>query len=76
MNAVIVIKSKNGYIVTPYTAEMPTPALDELHIATAIEDSGWNARGKTVADVLKAHFEPMDAPPKTVADVIAQIRAA
>jgi hypothetical protein len=74
MNAMIVIRSKNGYIVTPYTAEMPTPALDELHIATAIEDSGWNARGKTVADVLKGYFEPPELAPEL--DGVTKLKAA
>lgn len=65
MDAMLVIKSRNGYIVTPYTAEMPTPDLEEVSIATTVDSNAWEARGKTVADVLKAHFEP----PETVTEL-------
>jgi hypothetical protein len=58
VNAMLIVQTRNGYVVLPYTAEVPQSSLEQVHIATAIEDSGWTARGKTVADVLKAHFEP------------------
>jgi hypothetical protein len=58
----LVIKTRNGYAVVPFTGEVPQTSLSDIQIAVSVEDSSWSHRGRTVCDVLKAHFEPADVP--------------
>lgn len=60
MSAMLVVKTANGYAVMPYTSPIPQCDMAELRVATVIDDSSWSYRGKTVTDILKAQFEPIE----------------
>lgn len=57
MNAMLVIKTANGYAVMPYTSDIPQADLPKLLISTHVSSSSWG-RGQSVAQILEAHFEP------------------
>jgi len=58
MNALLIIKTANGYAVMPYSEPVPQADLTQLHVATKLNGSFYSSREKTVAEIMEAHFEP------------------
>lgn len=56
MDAVLVIRTANGYAVVPYTAELlPAVNFSDLTVATSLGNS--YSSGATVLDALRETFE-------------------
>jgi len=63
MQAMIVIKVGNGYIVAPYTvASIPT---DGVGVATKLDGGYYGGGSDTVSSLLRDHFDKPKATPVT-----------
>lgn len=58
MNPILIVKTANGYAVMEYSGDIPQANLHSMKVATDLSDMSWHQRGKTVQDILSAHFEP------------------
>lgn len=56
MNAVLVIKTKNGYAVAPFAGELPSALIPEMEVAPKL--SSYSYGQDTVLAALERHFEP------------------
>lgn len=59
MNAMLIIKTANGYVATP----CQPPALDacavaDMSVAVSLESRSYMDRGKCLIDILSDYFEP------------------
>ena len=61
MNAMLIVKTTNGYAAMPYTGDIPTDALTNLRIATKL-DTSYASGAISLVDVLSEYFEPEEAP--------------
>jgi hypothetical protein len=57
MNAMLVIKTKNGYAVAPYTGGIPADFMTDMEVATRLSHSYDK---DTVIQALERHFEPKE----------------
>ena len=57
MNAMLIVKTTNGYAAMPYTGDIPADAMSNLRIATMIEKS-YKSGAIALTDVLSEYFEP------------------
>lgn len=55
MNAMLVIKTKNGYAVAPYAGDVPAAFVQNMSVASKI--SSYSYSTDTVVTALEAHFE-------------------
>jgi hypothetical protein len=58
MNAMLVIQTKNGYAVAPYTGEIPANFVQDMHVATTLKS--YSYASDTVMKALSEHFEPAE----------------
>lgn len=65
MQAILVVKTANGYIVMPFTDPIPHAAFSDVSVAMKLKDSSYYNRGQTVDDILEAMFEPPVPAPVT-----------
>lgn len=56
MNAVLVIKSRNGYAVAAYAGEIPADFVQNMTVAAELLSYSYSK--DTVLAALKEHFEP------------------
>jgi hypothetical protein len=56
MNAMLIIKTGNGYACAPYTGPVPDNFVQEMSVATELKSYSYSP--DTVLSALKAHFEP------------------
>lgn len=56
MNAMLVIKTANGYVVMPCTQEYPQIDPAQMHVATELGDRYSSSLGPTVMEILRDHF--------------------
>lgn len=56
MNAMLVIKTKNGYATAPYQGDIPADFVQNMHVATDLKSYSYSS--DTVIAALKSHFEP------------------
>jgi hypothetical protein len=61
MNAMLIVKTVNGYAAMPYTGEVPADAMSNLRIATRI-DKSYSSGAVSLLDVMEEYFEPEPAP--------------
>jgi hypothetical protein len=59
MNAMIVVKTKNGYAVAPYEGDLPPNFVQDMEIATHLTHYGYDKT--TVVRAMEAFFEPEPA---------------
>jgi hypothetical protein len=61
MNAMLIVKTVNGYAAMPYTGDIPADAISSLRIATRI-DKSYSSGAVSLLDVMEDYFEPEPAP--------------
>jgi hypothetical protein len=61
MNAMLIVKTVNGYAAMPYSGEVPADAMSNLRIATRI-DKTYSSGAVSLLDVMEDYFEPEPAP--------------
>lgn len=57
MNAILIIKTKNGYAIAPYSGGVPDNFVDNMSVADRL--SGYS--GSTVMEALQELFEKPEA---------------
>lgn len=60
MNAMLIVKTVNGYAAMPYTGEVPADAMANLRIATRI-DKSYSSGAVSLLSVMEDYFEPEPA---------------
>lgn len=58
LNAAIVIKTKNGYAVCPFSGELPRDLMLDMEVAVKLESYSYAT--DTVIAALARHFEPKE----------------
>jgi hypothetical protein len=58
MNAMIVVKTKNGYAVAPHEGDLPPNFVSDMQIATALKNN--YSHRINVADIMEEFFEPAE----------------
>jgi hypothetical protein len=61
MNAMLIVKTVNGYAAMPYKGDIPTDAMSSLRIATRI-DKSYSSGAVSLLDVMEDYFEPEPTP--------------
>jgi hypothetical protein len=64
MNAMLVVKTKSGYAVAPYTGELPAGFVQDMDVASHI--THYSISKPTVASIMEKQFEPTEDAPATL----------